>query len=138
WITNFDKYFHEQQFGGKKWRLLVNLWVRLKELLQYPDGSVSTYHPNWISSSGHPKEIGLWIKCSHPLRLQLCKVADTLLYVKAWHTWWRTMQPTWRKTDTNPDSPLRQLDNQEFGGWSDICRGGKNGFFMVILSLVLW
>jgi hypothetical protein len=47
------------------------------------------------------------------------------------------MQPAWRLPK---DSAQPLLHNEEFSsnGWSDLCKGGRNGFFLVILCLAWW
>ncbi|TDL13570.1 hypothetical protein BD410DRAFT_687863, partial [Rickenella mellea] len=55
----------------------------------------------------------------------------------SWRNWWKGLQPEWR--DGGKDWPLeRYLARANDEGWSHVARGGKNGFHIVIVTLLWW
>ena len=49
-----------------------------------------------------------------------------------WVEWWRTIQPWWQDTESWP------FAQEDGGDWGDLLNGGKDGLFLVVLSLGWW
>jgi hypothetical protein len=50
-----------------------------------------------------------------------------------WWQWWEILQPEWRG-----DGPDFSRDIPEDASWTEICKGGPNGFFIILLSIAWW
>jgi hypothetical protein len=62
------------------------------------------------------------------------KIIKVTEYGQSWWMWWKTLQPKWR--DIGEGKLSREVPEGE--EWSQICRGGANGFFMIVLTLGWW
>ena len=60
------------------------------------------------------------------------KIADVSGYSKQWWLWWGALQPNWRTSDTS------QFGRELIGQFDTLIRPGKNGMFIVLLSLCWW
>lgn len=52
----------------------------------------------------------------------------------SWRLWWRSLQPDWRANGTWP--PSRDVPDDE--DWEDLCKGGINGLFLIVMCLSWW
>lgn len=53
------------------------------------------------------------------------------VYVEKWKLWWAELQPRWRNTKVWPFE-------RKSGSWEVLLKVGKNGVYVVILSLAWW
>ena len=53
-------------------------------------------------------------------------------YVESWKKWWSSLQPAWRKDNFSRNVPS---DGEK---WLELCKGGNNGFVLIILTLAWW
>jgi hypothetical protein len=60
---------------------------------------------------------------------------DLPAYVKAWHAWWRELQPKSHLTQQGTEL-LQQVGAGET--WVELRKGSQNGFYMVVLTLSWW
>jgi hypothetical protein len=62
------------------------------------------------------------------------KIVKVPEYGQSWWMWWKTLQPEWRGMGEG------KLSRQVLEGekWSQTCRGGANGFLMIVLTLAWW
>jgi hypothetical protein len=56
-------------------------------------------------------------------------------YGNAWLAWWATLQPTWRRGSGTLPSAIYQCENED---WGKLRLSGKNGMFLVLVSMVWW
>jgi hypothetical protein len=56
-------------------------------------------------------------------------------FSQSWWVWWKALQPKWRIMSDG--QLLRQLPQGD-ETWVNTCKGGSNGFFMLILTLAWW
>ena len=63
------------------------------------------------------------------------KVINLVEFSTSWWSWWRTLQPEWRLLSDGTLSREVPGTNKD---WEKICRGGCNGFFVVIMTLAWW
>ncbi|KAG0695582.1 hypothetical protein DFH29DRAFT_758156, partial [Suillus ampliporus] len=110
------------------WKNIVAMWIKLEESLGFSDSSVS-----FLPSKQRPREVGVWIKNGRPMKTPLVPVTDIPGYAQQWFVWWASCQPDWR----NKEALIRE-DMRPAGDWLCLRRGGKNGFFMVLLSFACW
>ena len=84
-----------------------------------------------------PGELGRWFKLGRRLGTpnhlpQLGSVED---FEDSWVQWWSASQPKWRDTR---HWPFAREDAVEQRDWSVLSGGGKNGLFLVVVSLGWW
>ena len=58
-------------------------------------------------------------------------IANIRLFAKEWVMWWVSLQPKSRC-----GRELLRVDEEE--KWDDLCKGGPNGFFTLVVSLGWW
>ena len=63
------------------------------------------------------------------------KLTNLVDYGKTWWSWWRGLQPKWRLL---PDGTLAREGPDTIVDWEKTCRGGTNGFFVIVLTLSWW
>jgi hypothetical protein len=84
-----------------------------------------------LDCTGRPDIVAQWLKNGRKLDLPPV-ISDLESFVKSWWFWWTNLQPEWQKGSGEI------LSREINGGWSSICKGGSNGFFMVVLTLAWW
>jgi hypothetical protein len=84
-----------------------------------------------LDTTGRPNVVAPWLKSGRKYDTPP-NIPDHAKYAAAWWTWWIAHQPEWREA--------RKLlqDTHKGEKWSQLCRGGSNGIFMLILSLSWW
>jgi hypothetical protein len=84
-----------------------------------------------LETTGRPNVVAPWLKSGRKYDTPP-NIPDHAKYATAWWTWWITHQPKWHEAQ----KLLRDTHKGE--EWSQLCRGGSNGIFMLILSLSWW
>ena len=81
----------------------------------------------------HLKALGEWMKkhCNYNAMPDLSMQIDD--FSTDWWQWWKNLQPEWRG-----DGPDFSHDIPEDVSWAEICKGGPNSFFIILLSIVWW
>jgi hypothetical protein len=76
----------------------------------------------------------MWLKngCKYS---SLSKVENISEFSKSWWAWWKDLQPEWHSMS---DGSLSQHLPDHDEKWVHICKGGANGFVMLILTLAWW
>ena len=70
-------------------------------------------------------------------KLSPLKLNDNPGFSSQFLMWWRSLQPTWRLLGEF-NQPLIRSETIPEDGWNDLCKGGKNGIFLVILCMAWW
>lgn len=87
-----------------------------------------------LNHTNRPEAVDYWLKCGRP-KQKTPDLGELEAYGERVRLWWRGVQPEWRsKGDSWPMS--RALAPNE--SWSGTAKGGLNGIFMVLMSLVWW
>lgn len=79
-----------------------------------------------------PKEVGLWIKYNRQFDKPPPYHAK---YGASCVTWWMHLQPLWRANDGDLPHAIYTCDE---GDWGGLIKSGKNGLFLVLLSMAWW
>jgi hypothetical protein len=87
---------------------------------------------NVLSKVDRPDVVGRWVNGG---RKSWPTVQDLGPFVIAWKKWWMSLQPASR-IQRGKTPLLRSMEIDE--GWEDLMKGGINGFFNVVVSLVWW
>lgn len=56
-------------------------------------------------------------------------------YIEQWRIWWKGLQPEWRRGAGILPPAIYDCANSD---WGKLRQGGKNGVFLVLMSLVWW
>ena len=108
---------------GDTWLECVREFVGFQWHAGFPDGGPS-FPP---ATEVRPSEIGVWMKNRRVWRD--VELADQVKFSQQWWAWWSSLQPDSRSGD---DKPTIDMD------WAKLRKAGKNGFLLVVLSLVWW
>ncbi|TDL14067.1 hypothetical protein BD410DRAFT_702233, partial [Rickenella mellea] len=84
--------------------------------------------------TNRPPEVSTWLSYGRNHDNDAV-IEDVEAYGNAWRSWWGNLQPLWRETTSWPFSRPFECTERE---WALTRRAGKNGFLIVILSLVWW
>ena len=79
-----------------------------------------------------PPEIAAWMKNRRPWRD--VEITDTEEFRRKWCTWWNSLQPSSRISETKGETLPPTVDMD----WSRLQKPGKNSFLLIMLSLVWW
>lgn len=55
-------------------------------------------------------------------------------FAVSWRLWWQNLQPDWQANGTWPLSHETPDDED----WGDLCKGGINGLFLIMMCLSWW
>jgi hypothetical protein len=84
-----------------------------------------------LDCTGRPDVVAVWLKNGRKLK-NIPAIEDIDAYAAAWITWWTCLQPSWRGLNLTRKKP------EEHESWENICKGGNNGFFIVMITLAWW
>ena len=94
-----------------------------------------------LSTFSRPEQVGWWFRNG---RCDFNKVPEILSlahYREMWIRWWKSLQPTWRCPDDISECPWplpRKLPSDHGMLWEKLLAGGKDGLFVVVMSLSWW
>ena|ERR1700733_11372073 len=83
-----------------------------------------------LDKAKRPEEIDHWLKSGRKFNA-MPMVNDE--FGAAWMRWWFHLQPEWRGS-----GPNLSRDIPGDGTWTELQKGGPNGFFLLILSYCWW
>ena len=86
-----------------------------------------------MDANGRPDVIPTWLKFGRKYETPP-KISSLKDFAECWYEWWRNLQPQYRNKKGGGLS--RKIEEGET--WSQLRRGGPNGFFMIILTLSWW
>ncbi|KAF9782889.1 hypothetical protein BJ322DRAFT_990424, partial [Thelephora terrestris] len=115
--------------GGPEWENLLAKFVTFESLSS-----------SRLPARPRPEEVGWWFKQGRPLELpsQLPIFKSLESFEKEWVRWWTAAQPDWRKTEDWPlpqEVPQEDVDKPD---WDELPNGGKDGLFLIIVTLGWW
>lgn len=91
-----------------------------------------------LPSRPRPDEVAWWFghgrrRLRSPCDLPPIKSIED--FKEKWIRWWSAIQPTWRNTSS---WPFVQEDPTEDQDWGSLPNGGKDGLFLIVVSLGWW
>ena len=108
---------------GEGWLDCLEGFVGFQRRACFPDVG-----PSFPPAAGiRPPEIGIWMK--NRRLWKDVEIVDKEGFGLQWWEWWTSLQPGSR---TRNDEPAVEMD------WSKLQKAGKNGFLLIMLSLVWW
>ena len=89
-----------------------------------------------LPSKPRPAEIGQWFCLGwwEFTRKAIPTIESVQTYKDEWVKWWTKAQLEWRNVERWPFSQ----DNTGTGDWGDLFSSGKDGLYIVIMSLSWW
>ena len=113
---------------GGGWLACVQEFVNFQRRAGFPDVG-----PSFLPAADiRPPEIAAWMKNRRPWRD--VEIADVEEFRRKWCTWWNSLQPSSRISETKGETLPPTVDMD----WSRLQKPGKNGFLLIMLSLVWW
>jgi hypothetical protein len=109
---------------GHEWMECVDAFVEFQQRSGFLDTGPS-FPP--AAAGVWPTEIGVWMKNRRPWKD--VGIANTAGFVQKWWGWWSSLQPDSR---TANDMLIINMN------WEKLKKPGRNGFLLIILSLVWW
>ncbi|TDL14370.1 hypothetical protein BD410DRAFT_690423, partial [Rickenella mellea] len=139
WLVNALAFIIKQDVKGVVWEAVINMWVELERRLGFPTTDASD-PASRLDTKHRPAQVSTWIRSGRPYN-KVPPIADPAEYGNSWRKWWKGLQPKWR--DAGVDWPLRDGIAGTEGAWTGekwpgVAKGGKNGFHIVIVTLVWW
>ena len=89
-----------------------------------------------LPTDPRPGELGWWFRFGRRLfgRKHMPTIESIPEFEGLWVGWWSAAQPKWRDTTTWPIS----RDEGDIQEWGQLSQGGKDGLFLVVMSLAWW
>ncbi|TDL19765.1 hypothetical protein BD410DRAFT_694689, partial [Rickenella mellea] len=136
WLKCALKYIIAEKVGAQAWVDLINMWVELERRLGFPSpDSMDLAHR--LGKKNRPEEVSVWIRNGRPYN-KPPEIFSVTEYADYWQKWWTALQPAWR-SDRGEDWPLSRDLKEAIGErWPGVAKGGKNGFHMIIVTLLWW
>ncbi|KAF7967194.1 hypothetical protein HWV62_35596 [Athelia sp. TMB] len=125
WMHHVVVELKKDGWFGPEWDRCVKAFVLFEIAMKFTD---SGSHGN----EARPKEIAHWIKSN---RLFDKPPAYHDKYGDSCLAWWMHLQPLWRKNEGDLPHAIYACDD---GDWGALRKSGKNGLFMVLLSVAWW
>jgi hypothetical protein len=113
---------------GDVWLSCLQNFIEFQRSAGFPDTGLS-FPP---ATKIRPPEIGVWMK-----NRRLWKdvvILDKGEFGRQWWDWWISLQPGSRTCTDRNNVALPTVDMD----WSNLRKPGKNGFLLIMLSLVWW
>jgi len=135
--------------GGEQWERLLERYVRFEGLSSSSDVCFCTCFPviianlltsyqvlGRIKAKPRPDQIGWWFKHGRRqfIERSIPEIKSLENYERVWFKWWTAMQPEWRDVDSWPFSQ----DEGDINDWGNLIHGGKDGLYVVVVSLAWW
>ena len=108
---------------GDSWVSCITEYIKFQQLADFPEAG-----PSLPSFTGvRPIEISIWMKNGRPNRG--IDIADSDKFSQRWQAWWLRLQPKNREPGSIPSSDM---------DWSQLRKPGKNGFLLIMVTLLWW
>ncbi|TDL13188.1 hypothetical protein BD410DRAFT_700676, partial [Rickenella mellea] len=137
WLKCALKFIIAQKVEGQTWVEMINMWVELDRRLRHPsqDGADVAHR---LGNKDRPEQVSIWMRYGRQYD-KPPEIPSLDEFSTSWRKWWTALQPAWRKNSQGPDWPLL-LYNQgpDDESWPGVAKGGKNGFHIVIVTLLWW
>ncbi|KAJ7053019.1 hypothetical protein C8F01DRAFT_933459, partial [Mycena amicta] len=88
-----------------------------------------------LSTKSRPDAVSAWVRNGRRANTKI-DIRNLDTYENRWWGWWRSNQPTWRRSG-GEDAPLTRPD-ADGGSWQPLKAPGQNGMLLVVASLFWW
>ena len=131
-----------------RWIGIVDLWLEFEELLGYPYGQVCGFATGrlvavylrtakskavLIDKSQRPEEVNSWLKYGRKYHAMPSVDGTVDKFGDTWMKWWAHLQPEWRGGNDGFST-----DAPDDADWTELQKGGANGFFLILMSVCWW
>lgn len=121
-----------EQNLGSHYDAVVEAWTRLEVASRYEAG------PTKLPRPGRPDPVTNWINGAQGKRPALTAVTKPSEYEVIWHAWWSTLQPSWRKLETDGTWSVAGGYGADGKEWGPLYQWGVNGTLSIVASLYFW
>ncbi|KAI0057519.1 hypothetical protein BV25DRAFT_1768228, partial [Artomyces pyxidatus] len=136
WVVEAQE-FLLKAFDDGDWKVCVQRWVDMEKMLGYPDRKAR----HWVKTGSRPEQVGEWLK-RHRVYTNIPDIGETEQYAESWRAWWLSLQPAWRVAGGSATWPLPRVAPdvipEKDAQWSDLRKGGLNGFMVTLIALAWW
>lgn len=87
----------------------------------------------FLDKAERPEEIDIWLKNGRKFNAMPNLTNSSSVFGAAWVKWWAHLQPEWRGK-----GPVFNCEVPEDATWTELQKGGPNGFFLILLSYCWW
>lgn len=87
-----------------------------------------------LSTSSRPDQVGWWFRIGRRAFDKVPLIPSLNEYQRLWIAWWTALQPEWRVAGSWPFPQSSSADDP----WEDLLIGGKDGLFVVVMTLAWW
>jgi hypothetical protein len=113
---------------GDGWLACLQSFFEFQRQAGFPDAGPS-FPP---ATDKRPPEIAAWMKKGR--RWKDMEIDDIETFSQQWWEWWSSLQPEQRIRNGQDSLTAARRDMD----WSDLHKPGKNGFLLIMVSLVWW
>ncbi|TDL14379.1 hypothetical protein BD410DRAFT_696893, partial [Rickenella mellea] len=89
-----------------------------------------------LETAKRPEVVHAWLKGGRRLDV-IPSISNVPVFANHWRQWWTVLQPPERVPSTPERWPLLRPAHAGLD-WQRTLRGGRNGLFILILTLVWW
>ncbi|TDL14830.1 hypothetical protein BD410DRAFT_696249, partial [Rickenella mellea] len=115
------------------WNSLLTHWARVEEVMGFLDSCAKNYR---LSTTERPDEVSAWLRGRRKIG-SIPQFDDITEFATQWRKWWTHLQPAVRVPSTSVGWPLLRPTSGDID-WSRLRYGGRNGLFVVVLTLLWW
>ncbi|KAF7984921.1 hypothetical protein HWV62_9823 [Athelia sp. TMB] len=127
WMGEIVRAMEEVAPASEELSGAMEAWVEFEDMMEYPD---TLAKKNVLSSERRPNDVHAWVK-AHRKPKAMPDVTDRVdAFAKEWREWWDGLQPM----TAQPQS----LDARDVAEYSELQKAGRNGIFLLLVSLVWW
>ncbi|KAJ7836828.1 hypothetical protein B0H13DRAFT_1651900, partial [Mycena leptocephala] len=117
---------------GCHYHALVAAWTRVEHASRFEHG------PTNLPSKHRPEHVSAWIsKNLRGKRGVEPRVTDPHVYAALWQQWWDSLQPSWRKKETDGRWSVEAY-GEAGREWGPLYQWGVNGTLSILASLYFW
>ncbi|KAJ7105443.1 hypothetical protein C8R43DRAFT_906590 [Mycena crocata] len=117
---------------GYHFNALVAAWTRVEAASKFKAG------PTNLPKPGRPTQVSAWIGGGRSARSGKTKVTKVETFEKEWAVWWDSLQPSWRKRDTDGTWSVVGGYGSDGKEWGDLTQWGVNGTLSLVAGLYFW
>lgn len=111
---------------------MLDDWLRFEHIMGPQDPKKSR-----LTKKARPQPVADWLDRQPGFHVAP-PIGTPLEYGTSWCTWWRSMQPRWRREgDKLGDVQLSRCEMVD-EAWVNVAKAGCNGIFLVLVSLSWW
>ncbi|KAH9855410.1 hypothetical protein C2E23DRAFT_701563, partial [Lenzites betulinus] len=126
WLRAAFDYMEAKRLGDD-FRRALEWWSVVERAYEFETSAKG------LPTDHRPPEVQHWLRVNRRVLEKPPVIKNEEAYCSSWWLWWSTMQPEWRERDAR-GRPIAGGS----GDWEVLNNPGKNGFLIILLTLVWW